>query len=150
MRNTKLNLSNETHISYTTHRLSEQNIDGILKEVEGLYQSNSRNGEQDGGGKDEFKVIAHERTDVTTCITDMIIEGTCSSANLLESYVALHSAFLACLHKLHGPDVCQYYFAEPRRLISLIKGCIIKSGLLCSKSRVRLRELLFFERRGIK
>ncbi|KLO12747.1 ARM repeat-containing protein [Schizopora paradoxa] len=84
--NTKLRRS----LKGLLNRLSEQNIDGILKEVEGLYQSNSRH-------------------DVTTCITDMIIEGTCSSANLLESYVALHSAFLACLHKLHGPDVSAYF-----------------------------------------
>ncbi|KAL5503947.1 SGD1 [Sanghuangporus vaninii] len=72
------------------NRLSEQNIDSILKEIEGLYRS-------------------HKRHDITSTLTNLIIEGTCSHSILLDSYVALHAGLVACLHKLIGVELAAYF-----------------------------------------
>ncbi|KAI5122764.1 hypothetical protein M0805_009846 [Coniferiporia weirii] len=72
------------------NRMSEQNIDTILKEIEGLYRS-------------------HRRHDITTTLTNLIIEGTCSHSILLDSYVALHAGLVACLHKIIGVELAAHF-----------------------------------------
>ncbi|KAL5526754.1 SGD1 [Sanghuangporus sanghuang] len=72
------------------NRLSEQNIDSILKEIESLYRS-------------------HRRHDITSTLTNLIIEGTCSHSILLDSYVALHAGLVACLHKIIGVELAAYF-----------------------------------------
>ncbi|EJD06611.1 uncharacterized protein FOMMEDRAFT_165363 [Fomitiporia mediterranea MF3/22] len=72
------------------NRLSEQNIDSILKEIENLYRS-------------------HRRHDITLTLTNLIIEGTCSHSILLDAYVALHAGLVACLHKVIGVEIAAYF-----------------------------------------
>ncbi|KAH8117828.1 hypothetical protein DFH11DRAFT_1570916 [Phellopilus nigrolimitatus] len=72
------------------NRMSEQNIDSILKEIEGLYRS-------------------HRRHDITSTLTKLIIEGTCSHSSLLDSYVALHAGLVACLHKIIGIELAAHF-----------------------------------------
>ncbi|KAL5525963.1 hypothetical protein ACEPAG_7301 [Sanghuangporus baumii] len=72
------------------NRLSEQNIDSILKEIESLYRS-------------------HRRHDITSTLTNLIIEGTCSHSILLDTYVALHAGLVACLHKIIGVELAAYF-----------------------------------------
>ncbi|KDN35887.1 hypothetical protein RSAG8_11249, partial [Rhizoctonia solani AG-8 WAC10335] len=63
------------------NRLSEQNIEGIVGEVEALYRSNPRN-------------------DVTQALTNIILDSVSSSANLLDTFVILHAAFVAAIHEM--------------------------------------------------
>ncbi|KAL5485817.1 SGD1 [Sanghuangporus weigelae] len=72
------------------NRLSEQNIDSILKEIESLYRS-------------------HRRHDITSTLSNLIIEGTCSHSILLDTYVALHAGLVACLHKIIGVELAAYF-----------------------------------------
>lgn len=43
--------------------------------------------------------------DITSTLTNLIIEGTCSHSILLDSYVALHAGLVACLHKIVGVEL---------------------------------------------
>ena len=85
------------------NRLSEQNIDSILKEIEELYRKHKRHGIYfihycvAAGTKD--------RIDITSTLTNLVIEGTCLHSTLLDSYVALHAGLIACLHKIIGIEI---------------------------------------------
>ncbi|KAF9050784.1 hypothetical protein BDZ89DRAFT_977686 [Hymenopellis radicata] len=65
------------------NRMSEQNLASILDSVEELYRK-------------------HRRNDVTSTITSLIIDGISAHSLLLDSYVVLHAAFIASLHKILG------------------------------------------------
>ncbi|KAG9124497.1 suppressor of glycerol defect [Ceratobasidium sp. 392] len=73
------------------NRLSEQNIQGIVTETEGLYRSNPRN-------------------DVTQALTRILLDSISSSANLLDTFVILHAAFIAALHKIIGIEFGEFFF----------------------------------------
>ncbi|CAE6408546.1 unnamed protein product [Rhizoctonia solani] len=72
------------------NRLSEQNIEGIIGEVEALYRSNPRN-------------------DVTQALTNIILDSVSSSANLLDTFVILHAAFVAAIHKIIGIEFAAFF-----------------------------------------
>ncbi|KAL5633484.1 hypothetical protein ACGC1H_003846 [Rhizoctonia solani] len=72
------------------NRLTEQNIEGIVGEVEALYRSNPRN-------------------DVTRVLTNIILDSVSSSANLLDTFVILHAAFIAAIHKIIGIEFAAYF-----------------------------------------
>ncbi|KAG8746207.1 suppressor of glycerol defect [Ceratobasidium sp. 414] len=74
-------------------RLSEQNIEGIVMEVEALYRSNPRN-------------------DVTQALTSILLNSISSSANLLDTFVILHAAFIAAMHKLIGIEFAAYFVEQ--------------------------------------
>ncbi|PWN89205.1 hypothetical protein FA10DRAFT_253280 [Acaromyces ingoldii] len=65
------------------NRLGDGNIDTILGEIEGVYRQSSR-------------------AEVTTCLTDLIIETVASSANLIDTFVILYAALTASLHRVVG------------------------------------------------
>ncbi|CDZ96845.1 Protein involved in high osmolarity signaling pathway [Phaffia rhodozyma] len=67
------------------NRLGENNIEGILGEIEGLYRK-------------------HPRNDVTSTLTTLILETISSHANLLGSFVVLYAALVAGLYKIMGVD----------------------------------------------
>ncbi|KAG8770687.1 suppressor of glycerol defect [Ceratobasidium sp. 428] len=75
------------------NRLSEQNIEGIVTEVEALYRSNTRN-------------------DVTQALTKILLDSVSSSANLLDTFVILHAAFVAALHKIVGIEFAAYFVEQ--------------------------------------
>ncbi|CAE6450582.1 unnamed protein product [Rhizoctonia solani] len=72
------------------NRLTEQNIEGIVGEVEALYRSNPRN-------------------DVTQALTNVILDSVSSSANLLDTFVILHAAFVAAIHKIVGIEFAAFF-----------------------------------------
>ncbi|KAL1703573.1 armadillo-type protein [Schizophyllum commune] len=72
------------------NRMTEQNIGSIIEGVEETYRQNRRH-------------------DVTSTLTKLIIEGTSSHALLLDSYVVLHAAFVAALHKIVGVEFAAYF-----------------------------------------
>ncbi|CEL56261.1 Suppressor of glycerol defect protein 1 OS=Schizosaccharomyces pombe (strain 972 / ATCC 24843) GN=sgd1 PE=3 SV=1 [Rhizoctonia solani AG-1 IB] len=72
------------------NRLSEQNIEAIVGEVEALYRSNPRN-------------------DVTRALTNIILDSVSSSANLLDTFVILHAAFVAAIHKIIGIEFAAFF-----------------------------------------
>ncbi|TFK70346.1 MIF4G-domain-containing protein [Pluteus cervinus] len=72
------------------NRMSEQNIASILDSTEEVYRNNRRH-------------------DVTSTITDLIIDGVASHSSLLDSFVVLHAAFVASLHKLIGIEFAAYF-----------------------------------------
>ncbi|KAG2074305.1 ARM repeat-containing protein [Suillus decipiens] len=72
------------------NRMSEQNIGTILDSVEDVYRN-------------------HRRHDVTSTLTNLIIDGISSHSTLLDSYVVLHAAFISSLHKLIGTAFAAYF-----------------------------------------
>ncbi|EKM78096.1 hypothetical protein AGABI1DRAFT_121724 [Agaricus bisporus var. burnettii JB137-S8] len=72
------------------NRMSEQNLASIIDSVEDLYRDNRRH-------------------DVTSCITDLVIQGISSHSVLLDSYVVLHAALISSLHKLIGVEFAAYF-----------------------------------------
>ncbi|CAE6518664.1 unnamed protein product [Rhizoctonia solani] len=72
------------------NRLTEQNIEGIVGEVEALYRSNPRN-------------------DITQALTNVILDSVSSSANLLDTFVILHAAFVAAIHKIVGIEFAAFF-----------------------------------------
>ncbi|KAL1752461.1 armadillo-type protein [Schizophyllum commune] len=72
------------------NRMTEQNLGSIIEGVEETYRQNRRH-------------------DVTSTLTKLIIEGTSSHALLLDSYVVLHAAFVAALHKIVGVELSAYF-----------------------------------------
>ncbi|KAL1697008.1 armadillo-type protein [Schizophyllum commune] len=72
------------------NRMTEQNLGSIIEGVEETYRQNRRH-------------------DVTSTLTKLIIEGTSSHALLLDSYVVLHAAFVAALHKIVGVEFAAYF-----------------------------------------
>ncbi|KZP00620.1 ARM repeat-containing protein [Calocera viscosa TUFC12733] len=65
------------------NRLTEQNIASILSEIEALYRNFSRN-------------------DVTTILTNLVLETISARSNLLDSFVILYAALIASLTKIVG------------------------------------------------
>lgn len=65
------------------NRLGDANIDTILGEIECVYGQSSR-------------------AQVTTCLTDLIIETIASSANLIDTFVILYAALTSSLHRIVG------------------------------------------------
>ncbi|WVN89168.1 uncharacterized protein L203_104384 [Cryptococcus depauperatus CBS 7841] len=65
------------------NRLSEQNLESIITEIECLYRDYSRH-------------------DVTTTITDLVIQMIANKANLLDSFVVLYATLVGALHRVVG------------------------------------------------
>ncbi|KAG0706767.1 hypothetical protein DFH29DRAFT_899911 [Suillus ampliporus] len=72
------------------NRMSEQNIATIVDSIEDVYRN-------------------HRRHDVTSTLTNLIIDGISSHSTLLDSYVVLHAAFISSLHKLVGTAFAAYF-----------------------------------------
>ncbi|KAI0038012.1 ARM repeat-containing protein [Auriscalpium vulgare] len=72
------------------NRLGEQNIAGILSDIEELYRQNRRH-------------------DVTSSISSLIIDSISTHSSLLDSYVVLHAAFISSLHKIVGVEFAAYF-----------------------------------------
>ncbi|CAE6413936.1 unnamed protein product [Rhizoctonia solani] len=72
------------------NRLSEQNIEAIVGDVEALYRTNPRN-------------------DVTQALTNIILDSVSSTANLLDTFVILHAAFVAAIHKIIGIEFAAFF-----------------------------------------
>ncbi|QRV73825.1 eukaryotic translation initiation factor 4G [Ceratobasidium sp. AG-Ba] len=81
------------HLKGLLNRLGEQNIEGIVTEVEGLYRVNPRN-------------------DVTQTLTNIVLDSISSSANLLDTFVILHAAFIAAIHKIIGIEFAAYFVEQ--------------------------------------
>ncbi len=72
----------------------------ILDDILALYRTNRRNGalvsySQPSG-------IEWVKSDVTTTITDLLIDSISLHSQLLDSFVILHATLVASLHKLIG------------------------------------------------
>lgn len=66
---------------------------------------------------------------MTSTITTLIAEGISSHSMLLDSYVVLHAAFIASLHKLVGVE-----FGEFTGLLSVVLlRKLVYSCLFCSE-----------------
>lgn len=72
------------------NRMSEQNLSSIIESIEELYRNNRRH-------------------DVTSSITNLIVEGISSHSMLLDSYVVLHAALISSLHKIIGIEFAAYF-----------------------------------------
>ncbi|TFK33233.1 hypothetical protein BDQ12DRAFT_691462 [Crucibulum laeve] len=72
------------------NRMSEQNMDTILDSMEEIYRN-------------------HRRNDVTTTVTNLIIDGVSAHSLLLDSYVVLHAAFISSLHKIIGIEFAAHF-----------------------------------------
>ncbi|THH07376.1 hypothetical protein EW145_g3425 [Phellinidium pouzarii] len=90
------------------NRLSEQNIDSMLNEIEELYRSHRRNGKFLTSSL-LLWYLSKIFADITSTLTSLIIEGTRSHSILLDSYVALHAGLVACLHKIIGVELAAYF-----------------------------------------
>ncbi|WVQ97462.1 hypothetical protein IAU59_004575 [Kwoniella sp. CBS 9459] len=67
------------------NKLSEANLESILGEVEGLYRGHSRN-------------------DVSTTLTNLVIQMISSKTNLLDSFVVLYATMVGALHRVIGME----------------------------------------------
>ncbi|WWC66159.1 uncharacterized protein I206_100060 [Kwoniella pini CBS 10737] len=67
------------------NKLSEANLESILGEIEGLYRGYSRN-------------------DVSTTLTNLIIQMISNKANLLDSFVVLYATLVGALHRVIGME----------------------------------------------
>ncbi|KAJ7067055.1 hypothetical protein C8F01DRAFT_657335 [Mycena amicta] len=72
------------------NRMTEQNMASILDSIEDLYRKNSRN-------------------DITTTLTNLIIDGIASHSSLLDSFVVLYAAFVSSLHKIIGIEFAAHF-----------------------------------------
>jgi nucleolar MIF4G domain-containing protein 1 len=66
---------------------------------------------------------------VTSAITTLIVEGISSHSMLLDSYVVLHAAFIASLHKLIGVEFGKFTVHILRSLTEEV----LWSCLFCSE-----------------
>ncbi|EST08622.1 Initiation factor eIF-4 gamma, MA3 [Kalmanozyma brasiliensis GHG001] len=80
------------------NRLGDGNIDTILGEYENLYRS-------------------HPRAHVTSTITQLIIDIITSRSNLIDTFVILHAALVAALHKVIGVEFAAYF---TQRLVEVL------------------------------
>ena len=82
-------------------RMSEQNLSSIIDSFEELYRSNRRHGLC-------FYLIgsymSNRYIDMTSSITNLVIEGIASHSILLDSYVVLHAALISSLYKIIGVE----------------------------------------------
>lgn len=72
------------------NRMSEENMITILEGVEDIYRN-------------------YKRNDVSSTLTTLIIDGIASHSSLLDSYVVLHAAFIASLHKIVGLEFAAHF-----------------------------------------
>ncbi|CAG8433011.1 6313_t:CDS:10 [Ambispora gerdemannii] len=72
------------------NRLSEANIENIITNVENLYQR-------------------YRRHDVTSTITNLVLNIISSKSNLLDQFVTLYATFIAALYKINGIDFCAHF-----------------------------------------
>ncbi|EPQ27963.1 uncharacterized protein PFL1_04290 [Pseudozyma flocculosa PF-1] len=72
------------------NRLGDANIDSIVTEFEALYRS-------------------HSRAEVTSMITSLVLDTITARANLIDTYVILHAAFVAALHKVVGVEFAAFF-----------------------------------------
>ncbi|KDQ20966.1 hypothetical protein BOTBODRAFT_50992 [Botryobasidium botryosum FD-172 SS1] len=72
------------------NRLSEQNIESILGEIQSIYRKNPRN-------------------DVTTALTTLILNSISLRASILDTFVIQHAALVSGLHKITGVDFAAYF-----------------------------------------
>ncbi|KXN88612.1 Suppressor of glycerol defect protein 1 [Leucoagaricus sp. SymC.cos] len=122
------------------NRMSEQNLSSIIDSIEDLYRNNRRH-------------------DVTSSITNLVIEGISSHSMLLDSYVVLHAALISSLHKIIGVEfaahfvqnVVQNYECHHQTLQSSESDPPVESqeqetkGKECSNLMVLLSELYNFQ-----
>ncbi|KAF9560494.1 ARM repeat-containing protein [Agrocybe pediades] len=116
------------------NRLSEQNIASILDSFEAVYRD-------------------HRRNDVTTTLTKIIINGISSHSSLLDSYVVLHAALVASLHKVIGIEFAAHFvqtsvaaYEEQFQKVSTLKAASVEDdGKECSNLIVLLSELYNFQ-----
>jgi len=82
-------------------RMSEQNHSSIIDSFEELYQSNRRHGLC-------FYLIgrytSNRYINMTSSITNLVIEGIASHSILLDSYVVLHAALISSLYNIIGVE----------------------------------------------
>ncbi|WVF70452.1 hypothetical protein IAT40_005242 [Kwoniella sp. CBS 6097] len=67
------------------NKLSEANLETILGEIESLYRGHSRN-------------------DVSTTLTNLVIQMISNKANLLDSFVVLYATLVGALHRVIGME----------------------------------------------
>lgn len=77
--------------------------------------------------------FADLNVDVTSSITDLVIEGISSHSILLDSYVVLHAALISTLHKLIGVE-----FGRAIRSVPLSYAYGECSGIFRAKRRDKL------------
>ncbi|SAM85036.1 related to SGD1-essential nuclear protein, required for biogenesis of the small ribosomal subunit [Ustilago bromivora] len=75
------------------NRLGDANIDTILAEYESLYRT-------------------HPRAHVTSTITQLILDTITSRSNLIDTFVILHAALVAALHKVVGVEFAAYFITR--------------------------------------
>ena len=72
------------------NRLGDGNIDTILTEYETLYRT-------------------HARAHVTSIVTQLILDTITSRSNLIDTFVILHAALVAALHKVVGVEFAAFF-----------------------------------------
>ncbi|SNX87662.1 related to SGD1 - essential nuclear protein, required for biogenesis of the small ribosomal subunit [Melanopsichium pennsylvanicum] len=72
------------------NRLGDSNIDTIITEYENLYR-------------------AHPRAHVTSTVTQLVLDTITSRSNLIDTFVILHAALVAALHKVVGVEFAAYF-----------------------------------------
>ena len=81
--------------------MSEQNLSMILDGVEQVYSIFRRHSTCPSSYS---STLANKFIDVTSTLTRLIINGITSHSILLDSFVALHAAFVSSLHRLIGVE----------------------------------------------
>ncbi|CDW97793.1 hypothetical protein, partial [Sporisorium scitamineum] len=72
------------------NRLGDGNIDTIVNEYESLYRT-------------------HARAHVTSILTQLILDTITSRSNLVDTFVILHAALVAALHKVIGVEFAAFF-----------------------------------------
>lgn len=75
------------------NRLGDANIDTILTDYESLYRT-------------------HPRAHVTSTITQLILDTITARSNLIDTFVILHAALVAALHKVVGVEFAAYFITR--------------------------------------
>lgn len=81
------------HINGQLNRLAEGNLDTIVGELDGLYRS-------------------YARGDVTSMITQLVLDTIAARSNLSETIVVLYAALLAAMHRIVGVEFGAYFLQE--------------------------------------
>lgn len=84
------------------YRMSEQNISTILDDIEAAYRRHRRHGTSPAHLCGVYLTIPP--ADITSSLTNLIIDGISSHAILLDSYVVLHAALVSALHRIVGVE----------------------------------------------
>ena len=56
-------------------------------------------------------------TDVTSTLTDIIIEGICTQSLLLDSFITIHAGVIACLYKIIGVEIGKLHVLATRNQV---------------------------------